>query len=116
MPPPYAAPPPYSPPYPSPGYPYAQQRSSGHAIASMVLGIASIPMCMAYGIPSLVCGILAVVFAGTAQRDIAAGRASAQSAGMAKAGRICGWIGIGLSIAMGLIIVIAIIASVSIRP
>ena len=68
--------------------------ASGHAIASMVLGIVSIITCMAYGLPTLVCGILALVFASSAKTNILKGKASASSLGMAKAGFICGVIGL----------------------
>ena len=102
---------PFPPLHPPPAYPYGQPASSGHAVASLVLGIISIPTCLLYGIPSLICGILAVVFASTASREIAAGRAAPTSAGMASAGRICGWIGIGLSIGVGVILLVIILAS-----
>jgi hypothetical protein len=74
----------------------AAPTTSGFAIASMVLGICSIVGCMAYGLPSLVCGILAIVFAGIGQRQVLDGRAAASSMGMAKAGRITGIIGLCL--------------------
>jgi hypothetical protein len=73
-------------------------KSSGYAVASLVLGIASIPTCFCLGLPSIVCGILAVVFHKNAMQDIEAGVVSASSAGMAKGGRICGMIGIVLGI------------------
>lgn len=63
----------------------------------MVLGICSIITCSAYGLPGLVCGILAIVFAKKAEAGIADGSAPESSRGMIKAGRICGWIGIALS-------------------
>lgn len=82
-----------TPPSPAVTLPYAPAKgTSGMAVASLVLGIVSV------SILSLICGILAVVFAGRARAEIAAGRASPGSLGMAKAGRICGWVGIGLSI------------------
>ena len=111
------APPPPAPggygPMAPPGYPGIPLKTSGHAVASLVLGIISIPMCSAYGIPSLICGILAVVFAGTANRELAAGHVSPNSAGLARAGKICGWIGIALSILLWGIIIVAIIVGAS---
>ena len=77
---------------------YRPDRTSGLAVASMILGIVSIPTCVIEGIPSLVCGILAVVFASKAEKQIRKGQAAASSRGMAKAGFVCGWIGISLSI------------------
>ena len=65
-------------------------KSSGYAVTSLVLGIASIPTCFCLGLPAIICGILAVVFHKNAMRDIDAGVVSASSAGMAKAGRILG--------------------------
>ena len=118
-PPPWAAAPGQVPPAPvppTPGaygapQPFAQPqvpKSSGYAIASLVLGIASIPSCMCYGIVSLVCGILALVFYGRAMRDIEARIVSPSSANMAKAGRICGIIGIVLSLGFWVLFLIGI--------
>jgi len=89
---------------------YGPQRTSGLAIASMVLGIVSIPICAFYGLPSLVCGILAVVFANRAEAQILAQQASPSSLGMIKAGRICGWVGIALSVVFWLVIVLFIVS------
>ncbi len=87
-------------------------QTSGRAIASMVLGICSIVTCSAYGVPGLVCGILAVVFAKKAEDGIADGSAPETSRGMLKAGRICGWIGIGLSAMFFLFIIGMIILGI----
>jgi len=89
--------------------PFQTLPSSGFAIASLVLGIISIPSCIFYGLPSLICGILAVIFAKNASRDVAAGRVSPGSASMASAGRICGWIGLGLTAVWGFIIALFIV-------
>jgi len=103
------------PPGPVPTAPYAagpggyygpEGRTSGMATASLVLGIISIPTCIAYGIPSLVCGILGVVFAGSAVKSVYPDKLAPSSAGLAKAGRICGWVGIALSIAFWVLLVI----------
>ncbi len=77
----------------------AVRQTQGRAIASMILGICSIVGCFMYAVPGLVCGILALVFAKKAELEIQAGRAPVTSQGFAKAGRICGWIGLSLSIA-----------------
>jgi hypothetical protein len=85
-----AGPPPQGAPYPGPyaqpyGYPYAPPpRTNGLAIASMVLGIVWI-----YWIGS----ILALVFGYIAKRQIRE-RGDA-GGGMATAGIVLGWIGIG---------------------
>ena len=81
---------PLPPPFAGPAGP----ATSGFAVASMILGIGSLVTCLCYGVPPLICGILALVFASHATRDIQAGRASISSAGMARAGRICGIFGL----------------------
>jgi len=78
---------------------YAQtQGGNGRAIASLVLGIVSIPTCFLYGIVSLICGILAVVFGVSVKKAIQRGETPESARGLAKAGRICGWVGILLSL------------------
>ncbi len=74
------------------------QQTQGKAVASLVLGICSIPGCFMYGIPGIVCGILAIVYAKKAEVAIQLGEAPVTSQGFAKAGRTCGWIGLILSI------------------
>lgn len=99
------------------GTPVAQvgtpQLSSGKAVASLVLGIVSLVTCFMYGVPGIICGIIAVVFARKAEIAIQMGHAPVNSQGMARAGRICGWIGIGLGSAyflfMAAMITIAIL-------
>ena len=88
----YQAPPPaYQPPppgagYPPPyGYPYAPpQRTNGMAIASMVLGILWL-----YWIGS----VLALVFGYIAKKQIR--ERSETGGGMATAGIVLGWVGVG---------------------
>ena len=46
----------------------------------------------------IVLGILAIAFAGTADRQVQAGIASPNSKGMATAGRVCGIIGLILGV------------------
>jgi hypothetical protein len=82
------------------------------AIASLVLGIAAIPTCGCYGLPALICGVLALVFGVVAKRAVAEGRAGGNSATLAKAGMICGGIGIALAVVFWVIIIIAIVAGV----
>lgn len=71
----------------------AAAMSSGKAVASLVLGIVSIVSCMLYGLPSIVCGPLAIYFSKKARVEIQTGHAPLTSEGMARAGRICGIIG-----------------------
>lgn len=72
--------------------------TSGKAITSLVLGICSIPVCMLYGIPAIICGVLAIIFARIAKAQVGEGEASPTSNGMATAGMICGIIGLCLGL------------------
>ncbi|MBL4592133.1 MAG: hypothetical protein JKY96_09265 [Phycisphaerales bacterium] len=82
--------------------PYSQRCSK--AIASMILWIMSIMTCMFYGVPGLVCGILAIIFAKQARAQVHMGQAPQFSLDFAKAGRVCGWIGLGLSVVFLLLV------------
>src|SRR5437763_1255017 len=106
------APPP--PPAPSPlpaygrqqgGYGYQRTpRTHGLAIASLVLGIAQIFLC-------IIGGILALVFGYISRRQIDESGGTQGGRGMAIAGIILGWIGIGLGIAYIVVIIIAVIVA-----
>ncbi len=73
--------------------------SSGHAIASMVLGIVALVMCPgSWGFLSLPCGPLAILFWYLAQRQLREGTASPASKGMATAGLVMGIIGTALGV------------------
>jgi hypothetical protein len=86
------------------------RKSCGQAIASMVLGIVSIMLCMCYGIPSLICGPLAIIFWYCCKDAIAAGEFAPASRGMATAGLVCGMIGTVLGlIPVGMILVALIV-------
>ncbi|XAL98789.1 hypothetical protein OT109_14515 [Phycisphaeraceae bacterium D3-23] len=87
-------------------------QSSGKAVTSLVLGIISIPMCLCCGLFGVIMGPLAIYFGNQAKQDIAAGTASPGSAGMAKAGLICGIVGTVL----GGLSLIANIASIFMNP
>jgi len=71
--------------------------ASGKAVASLVLGILSLVTCMYYGLPGLICGILALIYAKQVRRITDEGNASAISVSMGKAGRVCGMVGVILS-------------------
>jgi hypothetical protein len=97
-PPPGAHPAPYGQPY-GYGYPYVTpQRTNGLAIASMVLGILWL-----YWVGS----ILALVFGYIARNQIR--ERGEAGGGMATAGIVLGWIGVGF---IGLAVVVGIAASV----
>ncbi|MGH2719497.1 MAG: DUF4190 domain-containing protein [Actinomycetota bacterium] len=104
-------PPPGGPPsYPPPGgYGYGPpappgSQSNGMALASLILGIVAIIANVIF-IPS----ILAIIFGSRAMKNIAASGGAMGGAGMAKAGRILGII--GLIITLGVIILFAVAAS-----
>lgn len=84
-------------------------KSNGAAVASLVLGIVSIVMCLAYGVISVICGPLAIYFSSKAKQAIQAGNADPNSQGMATAGRVCGIIGTCLG-SVYFIFIIAIVA------
>ncbi|CCH21284.1 DUF4190 domain-containing protein [Micromonospora lupini] len=84
-----------APTYPNAGYPQQQGQNNTLGLVSMILGIASIPLvcCVFLGIPV---GIAGVVTGYLAKQKVAQGQAS--NAGQAKAGLICGAVGVGLGI------------------
>lgn len=95
---------PVPPPLPPPiaAGPLQAPASNGMAIAAMVLGIAScVLFCFCWGIPSMICGVLAIVLAGQAERELALrGGSPREAAVQAKTGRICGIIGLCLAVVM----------------
>lgn len=84
--------------------------TSGYAVASLVLGIAGLVTCVFYGVPALICGTLALVFSNLAAKDIRAGTVNPSSNGLAKAGKICGLIGLFLGVLYILSIVLFVFA------
>lgn len=82
--------------------PTRPNKTSGFAIASMVLGILWI-----YWIGS----ILALVFAFQARKEIRESGGSVGGAGMATAGMVLGWVGVGFLAIVGVIILIGVVAS-----
>lgn len=93
--------PPQGPAHPSWG-PYwcpPAQRTSAQAVAVLVLGIASLTVL--WGIA----GIVALVLAPGAKREIAASHGAVGGAGLVRAGVICSWISIALTVLAVLLIV-----------
>ena len=82
----------------TPSFHITSQPASGMAITSMVLGIISIPACFCYGIPSVILSILSIIFYVSAKKQVEAGKADRNSMGMAKAGLICGIVGLVLGL------------------
>ena len=82
----------------------AAQRTSGYAIASLILGIAG------FFIFPIVPSILAVVF-GYKARDELRGNPSLGGDGLATAGIVLGWVGIALT-AIGLVFLLLLWSAV----
>lgn len=83
----------------NPNGPYAVQDPVPNATAVLVLGIISIVGCFCYGIVGLVCGIIALILASSANKLIVQDplRFSKSSIANLKAGRVCAIIGVILS-------------------
>jgi Domain of unknown function (DUF4190) len=97
------APPAYSPQAGGSRY-QSSPKPNGLAIASLVLGIAQIFIC-------IVGAILALVFGYISRRQIDESGGTQGGRGMAIAGIILGWVGIGLAILYIVVIIIAVIVS-----
>jgi hypothetical protein len=106
---------------PPPGYPGAPGQllayggyappvspSSGMAIASMILGILSLPLLSAYCF-GVLCAIVAIVLGHVARGKAA--RNEAGGAGMALAGLICGYVSLALVLALVILFGAVLLAS-----
>jgi len=84
---------------------------SGKAVTSLVLGILSIVGCFVYGLPAIIMGGLAIIFAQIAKSDIRSNKVSANSRGLATAGFVCGIIGTSLGVVyVGFFVIIIFMA------
>ncbi len=106
-------PPPLPPPLPPaappvmPGALPPPDPTSGKAVTAMVLGIVSCAtFCFCWGVPSMVCGVLAIVLANQAERELASVTSNSPAKGQVKTGRICGIVGLCLG-ALSLIGIVA---------
>ena len=70
--------------------PWQPQTTPGSATASLILGICSLVVC------GIICGPLALVYGNKARNEIDASGGRLGGRGMATAGIVMGWIGIGL--------------------
>lgn len=97
----YSEPPPPPPQYGAPQPPYggAPAKTSGMAIASLVLGIVGLLSC-----GCLIGSILAIVFGQIAKKNIRESGGAQGGAGMAKAGFILGIVGIALAVVYWIIV------------
>ncbi len=87
-------------------------RNSGKSIAILVLGIVGIVFTCFYGL-GVVAAIVALALTPGANREIAASRGTLTGEGMIKAGMICAWISVGLTVAGILFFVVIIIGAAS---
>lgn len=81
-------------------------------VGILVLGICSIfPGCICYGVPGIVCGIIALVMSTKANKLIQAnpGMYDDGSKQLVKAGRVCAIIGLSLSILFFLFIIVYVV-------
>lgn len=98
-------PPAYPPAAPAPGYqpsPGGAPRTSGRATTVLVLGISSLVLLCAVLVflpVSVVPAIIALALAPGAKREINASGGALTGLGAVKAGVICSWVAVGLSIA-----------------
>lgn len=92
---------------------FLSQESLPNATAVLVLGIISIVACCLYGLPGLICGIIALVLAkkDTALYNENPGRFTTNSFSNLKAGKVCAIIGVSLA-SIFLIYIIVVIAFV----
>lgn len=84
------------------GMPVVAQ-TNGKAIGALVCGIAGLILCVIAGIPAIILGNMAV-----AEIDASGGHQDGR--GMAVAGRVLGWVGVGLMIIALVVILIVVIA------
>lgn len=93
---------------------YVHQQPIPNAVTVLVLGIISIVGCFLYGVPGLICGIIALSIHGKVKKIHATDPAKyRQSFNIAKAGFICAVIGTSLSALYFLIFVLIIIGAIS---
>jgi hypothetical protein len=85
-----------------PMLPICPPRTSGMAIASLVLGIAAVvspPYSFCFCcVPGLVLAILAIVFGHTARGQIRSAQGMLSGSGMAMAGLVCGYAAVAIHI------------------
>lgn len=103
VPPAYGAPQVYGAPAP---YGYAAPKSSGRAVAVMVLGIVGLVFTCFYGI-GIIPAIVALALAPSAKREINGSQGALTGLGMVKAGTVCAWIAVGIALVFVVIIIIA---------
>ena len=97
--------------YPAPGYPfYAQPVTSGRATTILVLGIASLVLMCGYGI-GVIPGIIALVLAPGARREIKASGGRLTGESQINAGVVCSWISVAVTAVFALGILLLIVGA-----
>ena len=82
------------------------QQKLPNAVATLILGILSILGGCCYGIPGIIMAIIALIISANSNKLLKANPEGYSDAGNHKAGRICAFIGLGLSAIYFIIIVI----------
>ena len=96
----------YQQPYPQQPYPQ-QQPAGGLAIASLILGIISIPLALFFSIGGIICAIIGLVLASMAKKR-------GNQSGVRTAGFICSIIGLILSIILLIFTIVVLVMAFSI--
>jgi hypothetical protein len=100
---PYGGPPGYGP-YGGPPPPVPSRPTNGNALASLILGVALFVVPCAVPVTS----IIAVILGHKGRREIEASGGYQDGAGLATAGIILGWVGVGIT-AIGLVILVIVL-------
>ena len=101
----------YAVPPPSYGYAAPTPPTSGKAITSLVLGIVGLVMMCGYGV-GIIPAIVAVVFGTIARKEVRASGGAIGGEGMATAGLVVGWIGVGLGILASVLLVLLFVPAI----
>lgn len=96
---------------------YRNAQPVNNSVATLVLGILSIVSCMAYGIPSLILGIIALAISSRPKKDYldAPELYDRASYNLLNAGRVCAIVGLSLSAFFWLLMILAVAFTFSIR-
>lgn len=98
--------------------PFNQQVPLPNATAVLVLGICSIVLCFLYGVPGIICGIIALILGNGAKAEYERNPQlyTISSFNNMKAGRTCAIIGLSLSVLYLLLVIFAFVFAFSFGP
>jgi hypothetical protein len=85
------------------------QQKLPNAVATLILGILSILGACCYGIPGIIMAIIALVISSNSNKLLKGNPEGYSDAGNHKAGRICAFIGLGISAIYFIIIIIYVV-------